>query len=88
MGDRIRNMTGTLGSDSRAQSACSAASSLNPGTGVFARSIPGQGRGSSEAAYSAFIKNFDASLVVPVGSVFAPRAWGALPCCYLGHPGA
>ena len=32
------------------------------------------------------IKGIDAGRVVPVGNSFAPRAWGALPCVYLGVP--
>lgn len=28
----------------------------------------------------------DAGLAVPTGAVNSPRSWGALACCYLGHP--
>ena len=29
--------------------------------------------------------NMDTGRIVPTGATFAPRSWGALACCYLGH---
>jgi hypothetical protein len=55
--------------------------------GVFAAEAWGYGSSSgTQQVTDGFGIRFRLSRVMPVGSAFTPRAWGALACCYLGTP--
>ena len=72
-GDGIRNITGSLGY-------CHSGSA----SGAFSTSPYNNSCGAGTANWS--IKTLDASRVVPVSAKNQPRAWGCLPCVYLGLP--
>ena len=84
--DEIRNMTGHMGSNGYAMSAC-AADNKNYGTGVFSKTVLGTGRAAGDApANGLAIKNFDASCAVPTGPLnVPPHIWQPV-ILYLGWP--
>ena len=84
--DEIRNMTGHMGSNYYATSAC-AADNKNYGTGVFSKTVLGTGRAFGDAPVNGLaIKNFDASCAVPTGPMnVPPHIWQPI-IFYLGRP--
>ena len=47
----------------------------------------GASMGYGQSNYTDLMRRMlDTSRVVPTGSAFAPRRWGALACAYLGQP--
>ena len=79
-GDRGRNATGTVRYMPHAHPANLVAS------GAFAVDGGVSGGGQSAQTGSHQTLSLNLSLVMPTGSAFAPRRWGALPCAYLGQP--
>ena len=79
-GDAIRNITGTVKHGRY---------SINPSVGGFYAS-GGSGTSGPNAGVNSSAMHFDVTLnssrVVPTGNANKPRAWGALPCVYLGPP--
>ena len=81
-GDMIRNIIGSFTSSNNGVLGLfdkgAGAVNIPPGSNYPAVSVtPGVGGN---------YVSIDASRVVPTGNKVAPRAWGALPCAYLGRP--
>lgn len=75
-GDAIRNFTGTIGANTADGVATKA-------SGVFALA-DGQTRRSGEGTDIIRPVRFDPSMVIPTANKNQPRAFGALPCVYVG----
>jgi hypothetical protein len=81
-GDAVRNIVGGhyIGG--------AISSSPDSGFGAFvvASLVLNQAYYSAGTAWGGAHVSFNSSLVVPTAAKNAPRAWGALPCVYLGQP--
>ncbi len=76
-GDAIRNITGKTHA------------SLAYGffaSGAFTQRLAAQAIAGGGAGNQYYWSDLDASCVVPTAAKNQPRAWGALPCVYLGNP--
>ena len=77
--DRMRNIVGDTGTFTKGTS------NTFP-TPPFTITDTGNSSANFGSAFGIGNIHIDISTVVPVGNSFAPRAWGALPCVYLGVP--
>lgn len=81
-GDAVRNITGGhyLGG------AIASTPDSSAGAFVVASLVLNQAYYAAGASWGGAFVSFNSSLVVPTAAKNAPRAWGALPCVYLGQP--
>ena len=90
-GDQGRRLIGSVQAGGRGASAQFVVYTfINPTGAIHVTDIGGGTASFNVAANTvtdmALTAQIDSALVMPTGSVFAPKRWGALACCYLGTP--